>query len=121
MRGFWIVLIGISGMTPAWSADGGANKLGANPCAIYGAGFALPPFGGTCARISGHVRTEYGTGRAPQSGAAWAPWSSTPAALPQRRSVLRGEGTLELEGRTKTNAGDVRSYIRLKGDSPLYR
>jgi hypothetical protein len=121
VRGFWLVLICSFGMAPAWSADGGSSKPGANSCAIYGAGFAPLPLGGTCARISGHVRTEYGIGRPPQGGAAWAPWSNTTAALPQRRSVLRSQGTLELEGRTKTNAGDVRSYIRLKGDSPVYR
>jgi hypothetical protein len=121
LRVFWFALICVAGMAPAWSADGGAIRQAPNPCAAYGAGFALPPFGNTCARISGHVRTEYGVGRAPSSGGSGAFWSNTTSSVPQQRSVLRSQGTVEIEGRTKTSAGDVRTYIRLKGDSPVYR
>jgi hypothetical protein len=121
VRVFWFALICLAGLAPALSADGGANRPAPNPCAVYGAGFVLPPFGSSCARISGHVRAEYGIGRAPPLGEPGSIWSNTTASVPQRRSVLRSQGTVEIDGRTKTNAGDVRSYIRLKGDSPVYR
>lgn len=63
-------------------------------CAAHGPGFTYLPETGTCLRVSGRVRAEAGSGR-------------------DERFDLRSNGRLDLDARTDTAAGPVRSFVRV--------
>ena len=70
------------------------------PCPGYGPGFVQVPSTGTCMRIGGRVRAEAQAGgrRVPADGVGG----------------LRSEGRLDLDSRTQTDYGPVRTFVRVR-------
>jgi porin-like protein len=79
-----------------------ADPAGAGrPCPEYGAGFVRLPGARTCVRIGGRVRGEAQAGgrRIGRDGAV----------------STRGEGRMDIDTRTPTSYGTVRTFVRIRG------
>jgi len=79
------------------------STTAARPCPAHGAGFVQLPGTETCVRVGGRLRGEA------QAGG-------------RRISAddivgFRSEGRLDLDARTQTNYGPVRTFVRIKGAS----
>ncbi len=74
---------------------------GARPCPEYGSGFMRLEGGTGCVRVSGSVRAEYGVGRG--------------AYGPSTGSASAAAGVAQIETRTPTAFGDVRTVVRGRG------
>jgi porin-like protein len=73
----------------------------ARPCPEYGAGFVRLPGARTCVRVGGRVRSEVQA-----SGRRIAPGSVV---------STRSEGRMEVDTRTPTDYGTVRTFVRVRG------
>ena len=93
-------------------------------CDMYGSGFFYIPNTDTCLRISGMVRAEYAwsnTSRVNTSQFFYNPRSGvvTPGAVSSARGVdnmgIRARGRLNVDTRTQTSWGTLRTYFRFEG------
>lgn len=86
------------------ASQAGAVEKGGSPssraCAAHGPGFTYLPETGTCLRVSGRVRAEAGAGSGKGSGR-------------DERFDVRSNGRLDLDARTDTAAGPLRSFVRV--------
>ena len=59
-----VALSGTASMATELPGSKGANRSNSSTCAGFGPGFVPVQGSDTCVRVSGHVRVEYGFGRA---------------------------------------------------------
>ena len=73
--------------------------MAARPCPARGPGFIQLPGAETCLRIGGRLRGEAGTRRTSAGDSIG----------------LHSEGRLDLDARTQTDYGPVRTFVRIRG------
>lgn len=73
-----------------------------NPCAAHGAGFAPVPGTDTCVRVSGRVRGDVDAG------------SKRSIGLGRNGAGLNAEARAALDARTDTDAGPLRTVVRVR-------
>ena len=110
-------LVAVSG---ASAADLGVKKPAAveyvKVCNTYGAGFFFIPGSNTCLKVGGRVRAEYQYQQAKHSGSVGG--QATPSYTGQGRgaysnSGFRSQGHIQLDARTATEYGTLRTFVRL--------
>jgi hypothetical protein len=75
------------------------SATAARPCPARGPGFIQLPGAETCLRIGGRLRGEAGTRRTSAGDSIG----------------LHSEGRLDLDARTQTDYGPVRTFVRIRG------
>jgi Porin subfamily len=111
-------LIAVSG---ASAADLGVKKPSAveyvKICNTYGAGFFFIPGSNTCLKVGGRARAEYQYQQARHNGTA-VRGNATPSYTGVGRgsynnSGFRAQGQIQLDARTATEYGTLRTFVRL--------
>jgi hypothetical protein len=94
-------------MSGANAADLGVKKPSAveyvKVCNTYGAGFFFIPGSNTCLKVGGRVRAEYQYGQAKHNSGY----------VGGNKSGYRAQGQIQLDARTATEYGTLRTFVRL--------
>jgi hypothetical protein len=107
-------------MSGANAADLGVKKPSAveyvKVCNTYGAGFFFIPGSNTCLKVGGRVRAEYQYQQARHNGSVGG--QATPTYTGAGRgaynnSGFRAQGQIQLDARTATEYGTLRTFVRL--------
>ena len=101
---------GFAVMSGAQAADLPSKKSAAveyvRVCSAYGAGFFYIPGTETCLRVSGRVRAEYAVSER---------WNGPAGTQDQDAYGFRGRGRLNIDARTQTAYGTLRTFVRFEG------
>ena len=87
----------------AEAAERKTPAAAARPCPAHGPGYVHMPGTGTCMRVGGRVRGEA------QAGGRRTSTGDTVG--------FRSEGRLNIDARTQTDYGPVRTFVRVRGDA----
>jgi Porin subfamily len=107
-------------MSGANAADLGVKKPSAveyvKVCNTYGAGFFFIPGSNTCLKVGGRVRAEYQYQQARHNGSVGGQATPTYAGVGRgayNNSGFRAQGQIQLDARTATEYGTLRTFVRL--------
>jgi Porin subfamily len=101
---------GFAAISGAQAADLPSKKSAAveyvRVCSAYGAGFFYIPGTETCLRVGGRVRAEYTVSER---------WNGLAGTQDQDAYGFRGRGRLNIDARTQTAYGTLRTFVRFEG------